>query len=120
MVVIKNNSLGQIKWEQMAFEGNPEYGCDLHPIDFAAVARACGAGGFSVDDATQVEEVLGQAFAYDGPALVEATVDPNEPAMPGHVTMDQAWHFAKSLIRGEKYRKDIIKTVLEDKVREVV
>jgi len=120
VVVIKNNSLGQIKWEQMAFEGNPEYGCDLHPIDFAAVARACGAGGFSVDDPEKVEEVLAQAFAHDGPALVEATVDPNEPAMPGHVTMDQAWHFAKSLVRGEKYRKDIIKTVLEDKVREVV
>jgi pyruvate dehydrogenase (quinone) len=120
IVVIKNNSLGQIKWEQMAFEGNPEFGCDLQPIDFAAVARACGAGGFSVDDPEKVEEVLGQAFAHDGPALVEATVDPNEPAMPGHVTMDQAWHFGKSLIRGEKYRKDIIKTVLEDKVREVV
>jgi pyruvate dehydrogenase (quinone) len=120
VVVIKNNSLGQIKWEQMAFEGNPEFGCDLHPIDFAAVARACGAGGFSVDDPEKVEDVLREAFAHEGPALVEATVDPNEPALPGHVTMDQAWHFAKSLIRGEKYRKDIIKTVLEDKVREVV
>jgi len=40
--------------------------------------------------------------------------------MPGHVTMDQAWHFAKALVRGEKYRKDILKTVLEDTVREVV
>jgi pyruvate dehydrogenase (quinone)/pyruvate oxidase len=35
VVVIKNNSLGQIKWEQIAFLGNPEFGCDLHPIDFA-------------------------------------------------------------------------------------
>jgi hypothetical protein len=40
--------------------------------------------------------------------------------MPGHVTLDQTWHFAKSLIRGEKYRKEIIKTVLEDTIREVV
>ena len=29
MVIIKNNTLGQIKWEQMVFVGNPEYGCDL-------------------------------------------------------------------------------------------
>ena len=35
IVVIKNNSLGQIKWEQMVFLGNPEYVCDLQPIDFA-------------------------------------------------------------------------------------
>jgi pyruvate dehydrogenase (quinone) len=38
--VVKNNSLGMIKWEQMVFLGNPEYGCDLQPIDFAAFARA--------------------------------------------------------------------------------
>src|SRR5262249_620221 len=42
VVIIKNNTLGQIKWEQMVFLGNPEYGCDLNPIDFAAFARACG------------------------------------------------------------------------------
>src|SRR5947207_14439650 len=48
IVVLKNNSLGQIKWEQMAFLGNPEYGCDLQPIDYAAVARACGIRGYSI------------------------------------------------------------------------
>src|SRR5258706_14351569 len=47
VVIIKNNALGQIKWEQMVFLGNPEYGCDLQPIDFAAFARACGGGGFT-------------------------------------------------------------------------
>ena len=64
--------------------------------------------------------MLREAFAHPGPAVVEAVVDPNEPPMPGHVTLEQAWHFAKSLVRGEKYSKDIIKTVLEDKIREVV
>ena len=45
IVVIRNNSLGQIKWEQMVFLGNPEYGCELQPIDFAAVARGFGIAG---------------------------------------------------------------------------
>jgi pyruvate dehydrogenase (quinone) len=120
VIVIKNNVLGQIKWEQMVFEGNPQFGVELHPIDFAAYARACGAAGFSVDDPQKVEETLRQAFSVEGPAVVEAVVDPNEPAMPGHVTMKQAWNFAKSLVRGEKDRTQIIKTILEDKVREVV
>src|SRR5438034_6799962 len=48
VVVIKNSTLGQIKWEQMVFLGNPEFAVDLHPIDFAMVAQACGATGFTV------------------------------------------------------------------------
>ncbi|MBV8269960.1 MAG: thiamine pyrophosphate-requiring protein, partial [Planctomycetaceae bacterium] len=42
VVVIKNNTLGQIKWEQMVFLGNPEYGVELQPIDFVKFAEACG------------------------------------------------------------------------------
>ncbi len=120
VVIVKNNVLGQIKWEQIVFEGNPQFGVELQPIDFAGVARACGAAGFSVDDPLKVEETLRQAFAVEGPAVVEAVVDPNEPAMPGHVTMRQAWNFAKGLVRGEKDRVQIIKTILEDRIREVV
>jgi len=48
--VIKNNTLGMIKWEQMVFLGNPEYGCQLQPINFATFAQACGATGFTVED----------------------------------------------------------------------
>jgi pyruvate dehydrogenase (quinone) len=120
IIVFKNNVLGQIKWEQMVMEGNPQFGVELQPIDFAAVARACGMGGFTLEDPEKADEVLRQAFEYQGPALVEAVIDPNEPPLPGNITIEQAWNFAKSLIRGEKYRKDIIKTVLEDKIREVV
>jgi pyruvate dehydrogenase (quinone) len=120
VIVIKNNTLGQIRWEQMVFEGNPQFGVDLQPIDFAAYARACGAAGFSVDDPAKVEDTLSQALGVAGPAVVEAVVDPNEPAMPGNVTMRQAWNFAKSLIRGDKDRREIIKTILEDRVREVI
>jgi len=120
VIVFKNNSLGQIKWEQIVFEGNPQFGVELQPIDFAAFARACGAGGFTLDDPTKAAEVLSQAFAHPGPAVVEAVVDPNEPPMPGHVTMEQAWHFAEALLRGESQRSEIIKTVLENTIREVV
>ena len=120
VVIFKNNTLGQIKWEQMVMEGNPEFGVDLQPIDFAAYARACGAAGFAVDDPKNVDGALREAFAHPGPALVEATIDAHEPPLPGHATMSQMWHFAKSLIRGEKYAPEIIKTVLADTIRQVV
>ncbi|MFL5329764.1 MAG: thiamine pyrophosphate-dependent enzyme [Gemmataceae bacterium] len=120
VVVMKNNSLGQIKWEQIAFNGNPEFGVELQPIDFAMVAQACGIAGFTVIEPAQLETVLHEAFATDGPALVEAVVDANEPPMPGHATMRQAWHFAEAMLRGDVQRSDIIKNVLKEKVRELV
>jgi len=51
---------------------------------------------------------------------VQAVVDPNEPPMPGHITTDQAMHFAKALAKGQKDAWKVIKTVAEDKIREVV
>jgi pyruvate dehydrogenase (quinone)/pyruvate oxidase len=120
VVVVKNNTLGQIKWEQMVFLGNPEYGCDLQPIDFAAFARACGGSGFRIDSPTDCGAVMDRALATAGPVLIEATVDPYEPPMPPKVTVDQAAHFAESLAKGEPNRKKIALTVMEDKIKEMV
>jgi pyruvate dehydrogenase (quinone) len=120
IVVIKNNVLGQIKWEQMVFLGNPEYGCDLQPIDFVTVARGFGVAAFSVDDPKQCGAVLRQALAMPGPVLVEAVVDPHEPPMPPKITMSQAAHFAESLARGTPAARKIALTVASDAVREMI
>ena len=42
--MIKNNTLGLIKWEQMVFLGNLEYGVNMAPLDFVKFAEAAGAG----------------------------------------------------------------------------
>ena len=120
IVVFKNNSLGEIKWEQLVTEGNPTFGVDLQPIDFAAVARACGIRGYSLERPGDADSVMREAFAQPDAALVEATVDPNEPPMPGQITTTQALNFAKALARGADDRFAIIKDVLADKVREVI
>jgi pyruvate dehydrogenase (quinone)/pyruvate oxidase len=90
IVVINNSSLGQIKWEQMVFLGNPEYVCDVTPIDFAAFARACGGEGFTINDPAECGRTLDRALATRGPVIIDAIVDPNEPPMPPKVTVDQA------------------------------
>ena len=120
VIVIKNNLLGQIKWEQMVFLGNPEYVCDLQPIDFAQVARACGAIGLSIDRPEDCGRVLDEALTTKGPVVVEASVDPHEPPMPPKVEAKQALHFAESLARGTPNRGKIAATVLSDTVRELV
>ncbi|HKD37361.1 MAG TPA: thiamine pyrophosphate-dependent enzyme, partial [Pirellulales bacterium] len=107
-------------WEQMVFLGNPEFACDLHPIDFAAFARACGGKGFTIEDPNQCGTVLDEALAEPGPVVVEAIVDPNEPPMPPKATLKQAVHFAEAMARGEPARGKIISTVLKDAVKEMI
>ncbi len=120
VIVIKNNVLGEIKWEQIVMEAEPEYGVELEPIDFAGFARCCGAAGFTIERPEEAESILRQALAHPGPVIVEAVVDPNEPPLPGNITAEQSLHFAEALAKGEKDRWKIVKTVLEDKIREVV
>jgi pyruvate dehydrogenase (quinone) len=120
IVVIKNNALGQIKWEQMVFLGNPEYVCELQPIDFAAVARGFGVQAFSVDDPKQCGEVLRRALSTPGPALVEAVVDPHEPPMPPKVTFGDAKNLAEALARGTPAAGKIALTIASDTVRELI
>jgi pyruvate dehydrogenase (quinone)/pyruvate oxidase len=46
VVIVKNNVRGQIKWEQIVFLGNPQYGVDLQPADWAGWARGGHRGLF--------------------------------------------------------------------------
>ena len=116
VVIIKNNVLGMIKWEQMVFLGNPEYGVELQPIDFVRFAEACGAIGFRCERPEEVRSALEAMMLADGPALCEAVVDPFEPPMPARVTAKQALHMAESLARGEPNRGRIALTLFRDKV----
>jgi pyruvate dehydrogenase (quinone)/pyruvate oxidase len=120
VVIIKNNDLGQIKWEQMVFLGNPEYGIDLHPIDFAAFAHACGGVGFSVDDPANCGTSIEEFLNAPGPAVLQAVVDPLEPPLPPKVTAEQALHFAESLARGEPDGGKIMRNAIGDRVREMI
>jgi pyruvate dehydrogenase (quinone) len=119
VVVVKNNTLGMIKWEQMVFLGNPEYGCELQPIDFVQVAQACGAVGFRCATPAEVGPALAAALQAKRPALVEAVVDPFEPPMPARVPLKDALHMAESLARGEPNRGRIALTLFRNKVRDL-
>jgi thiamine pyrophosphate-dependent acetolactate synthase large subunit-like protein len=114
IVVVKNNTLGQIKWEQMMFLGNPEYECDLTPIDFAKVAEGFGIRGFRVEDPEQCGPVLDQALAESGPALVEAIVDPNDPLLPPKRMEKYAKNLEKALRAGTPGREEIERALAEE------
>jgi pyruvate dehydrogenase (quinone)/pyruvate oxidase len=119
VVIIKNNVLGMIKWEQMVFLGNPEYGVQLEPIDFVRFAEACGGVGFRCEHPDEVRSALEATMLSDGPALCEAVVDPFEPPMPARVTAKQALHMAEALARGEPNRGRIALTLFRDKISDL-
>ena len=77
MIVIKNNVLGLIKWEQMVFIGNPEYGVRPAPDRLRQGRRRHAARtGYRIEDPASCEEQLREALAHDGPVVIECVVDP--------------------------------------------
>jgi pyruvate dehydrogenase (quinone) len=120
VVVVRNDTLGMIKWEQMVFLGYPEYGCALSPIDFARVANGCGIEAFRCDKAKHVRDRVRAFLATEGPALLEAIVDPYEPPMPARIKPKQAIHLAKALAKGEPHRGRIALTLFRNKVHELL
>ncbi|BBK40470.1 pyruvate oxidase [Allostella vacuolata] len=114
VIVLNNGSLGQIKWEQMQFLGNPEFGCDLSPVDFARVAEGLGLKGWRLEDPDLCGEVLDAALAHDGPALVDAVVDGNEPMLPPKRRKDYVEKFQKALDRGTPHRAEIERALGEE------
>ena len=120
IIVIKNNALGQIKWEQMVFLGNPEYGCELEAIDFAKMAEACGISAVTIDDPARCADQLRDALATPGPCLIEAVVDPFEPPFPPKIEVKQALNMSKALAKGTPHALKTALTLGSDTVRELV
>ncbi|HUJ65597.1 MAG TPA: thiamine pyrophosphate-dependent enzyme, partial [Acidimicrobiales bacterium] len=118
-VVINNNaSLGQIMWEQLVL-GYPEFGIRFsHRPDFAPWAQACGGRGIRVDEADDLDGAIAEALGYDGPALVDVTVNPDEPPMPGKVQYEQAKGFVKAFLAGQPRKATIASTLYRDKISE--
>ena len=80
----------------------------------------CGAAGFTIERPEEAAQVLRDAMDHPGPAVIQALVDPNEPPLPGQVSTEQALKFAEALLKGQKDGWKIFKTIVEDKVREIV
>ena len=118
VIVIKNNTLGMIRWEQMGFLGNPEFGVEFSPIDFAKFAEACGGKGYTIIDPSEVKSKIHNAMKENKPTIIEAHVDPFEPPMPPLVEMEFVNNLAKSFAKGQPYAGRIGLTLFRDQVHE--
>jgi pyruvate dehydrogenase (quinone)/pyruvate oxidase len=120
VVIIKNNTLGMIRWEQMAFLGNPEFGVEFTPIDFARFAEDCGGIGYTIKEPDEVKSTMKMAMnkktTTRKPTIIEAYVDPFEPPMPPKTDPEFARNMAESFAKGQPYAKRIGLTLYRNQV----
>lgn len=112
VIVMRNDSLALEVWEQNALLGNPQYACELSPVDFASAAEACGLRAYRLEDPGDAPATLADALAHRGPALVEAIVDPYEAPFADTIKPAQGKHIATAFERGEKARTRMADSLL--------
>jgi pyruvate dehydrogenase (quinone) len=98
VVVFNNSSLNFVELEMKA-AGIVTFGTDLVNPDFAAVAQAMGVFGKRVEHPAELEQALSEAFAYDGPAVVDVVTARQELSIPPSITAEQAKGFSLYAIR---------------------
>jgi pyruvate dehydrogenase (quinone) len=119
VIILKNNTLGMIRWEQMAFLGNPEFGVEFSPIDFAKFAESCGGKGYSIKKPSEVESTMKLSMKERKPTIVEAYVDPFEPPMPPKTDPEFARNMAEAFAKGQPYATRIGLTLYRNQVKNI-
>ena len=98
VVVFNNSSLNFVELEMKA-AGIVNFGTDLINPNFADVAQAMGIFGRRVEQPSDLQQALTDAFAYDGPAIIDVVTARQELSIPPAITVEQAKGFSLYAIR---------------------
>jgi pyruvate dehydrogenase (quinone) len=98
VIVFNNSSLNFVELEMKA-AGIVNFGTELINPDFAAVAQAMGIFGRRVEKPAELQQALTEAFAFEGPALVDVVTARQELSIPPAITVEQAKGFSLYAIR---------------------
>ncbi len=83
IVVLNNNFLGMVRqWQELFFDKRYSQTCLELPMDFAKIAEAYGAKGLKADKPSEVEQVIKEGFAHDGPVIMEFKIAREEKVLP--------------------------------------
>jgi pyruvate dehydrogenase (quinone) len=120
VVVLHNNDLNQVTWEQRVMSGDPklEASQTLPDFPYAEYARMLGLHGVRVDRPDDVGPGWDEALSAGRPALLEVITDPEVPPLPPHIRFEQAEGLAKALLKGETSRRAIITESIKGKLAE--
>jgi pyruvate dehydrogenase (quinone) len=119
ILVLHNDDLNQVTWEQRVMSGDPklEVSQTLPDFPYARYAELIGLKGIKVDSPDAVGPAWDEALSAGGPVLIEAITDPEVPPLPPHIRLEQAQQMAHAL-PGDPARGEIMKQSLKGKVDE--
>jgi pyruvate dehydrogenase (quinone) len=122
VVVLHNNDLNQVTWEQRVLAGDPKLDASqvLPEFPFARYAELIGLKGIRIDSPDAVGPAWDEALAADRPVVLEAITDPEVPPLPPHIKLEQATKLAKSLAKGDPRRGRVIRQSMKGKLEEIV
>jgi thiamine pyrophosphate-dependent acetolactate synthase large subunit-like protein len=100
-VVIYNNSAFGLITLEAEEAGLPAFrkAIEFPNPDFVAFARACGGHGFRAGKPDELQAAISEAFAVDGPAIVDAVVVPNEMPNIPHIDLEKIGNFAMAKVK---------------------
>ncbi|HWE13171.1 MAG TPA: thiamine pyrophosphate-requiring protein [Solirubrobacteraceae bacterium] len=121
VLVLHNNDLNQVTWEQRVMAGDPKLEASqvLPDFPFARYAEILGIRGIRVDRPEDVAPAWDEALAHEGPVLYEAITDPEVPPLPPHIKFEQAKKLAMAL-PGDPHTGRIITESIKGKVEEFI
>ncbi|HEY3726983.1 MAG TPA: thiamine pyrophosphate-requiring protein [Solirubrobacteraceae bacterium] len=121
VLVLHNDDLNQVTWEQRVMSGDPklEVSQTLPDFPYARYAELIGLKGIRVDSPDGVGPAWDEALSAGEPVLIEAITDPEVPPLPPHIRLEQAQQMAHAL-PGDPARGRIMKQSLKGKVDELL
>jgi pyruvate dehydrogenase (quinone) len=122
VLVLHNNDLNQVTWEQRVMSGDPRLDASqlLPDFNYAWYAEGLGLKGIRVERPEDVASAWDEALTADRPVVYEAITDPEVPPLPPHIKFEQAQHMAKALAGGDPHAGRIAKQSFKGKLKEFV
>ena len=110
VMVMNNEDLNQVTWEQRVMEGNPKFEATqrLPDVPYHKFAELIGLKGIFCDDPAQVGSAWDEALAARVPVLLEVKTDPEVPPLPPHISLAQARKFTSMLLKGDPEEGSLI------------
>jgi pyruvate dehydrogenase (quinone) len=120
VLVLNNQDLNQVTWEQRALQGDPKFDAsqDIPDFPYARYAELLGLQSVRITSPDEIGSAWDQALSADRPALIEAVTDPEVPPLPPHITFEQARHFLLSVARGDSGRRAMVEQSFKAKLQE--
>ena len=98
-VVVYNNGALAFVEQEMKAAGIDMYGTEFVPQNYAKIGEAMGIRSWRVDSQAQIKGALAEAFAHNGPALIDVAVSRQELSLPPMITAAQAVGFNLYMVK---------------------